>query len=188
MKLTWEPDIGSHGICHSRVVDLQLERTIRMIMLVVASLGSAPLWVHHALSHQSADSHHGDTRCLCAGGRQASGTQTRPVRKNGCETACGDSRPQSSTCKIDANADGCWSQSSEATDDDQPGRDVVRHLDPGTHECIVCFQLSQSPSVALKVFAERSGLHVFRGKSWSDPVVLSMVACPPPARGPPTIC
>lgn len=172
---------------YPRVVNLYLERTLRWLLLSLASLGSAPLWVHHALSHRLAGCHPADASCPCPAGPAACVAPARPDCESGCKTSCDGGRLSSSSCEPAAAGDETCSQKSEAIDDEQLPRSYVRSLAPAAHDCVVCFQLSQSQSVALNVASERSSLHVFRGEGWSDPVVLSVVECPPPARGPPRI-
>jgi hypothetical protein len=148
-------------------------RLVCPLMLVLASLGSAPLWLHHAVCHHA----------------ECCSTQAAEAEK--CpRTEC--SQKSQSQCSRICDAD-------EARDADtlavysRPSPDAAQPASPGSqihadsHDCLVCFQLSQPQTVALQgVHCSAEWLRMACPSS-PEQAVLAFCAGSPPARGPPTV-
>ena len=170
---------------------LPLQPAIRLLMLVIASLGGAPLWLHHAICHH--DSHCHGVHCQQLGHdpshqpvQDADGdcpctnTKRSPLAE---DVDCGRSAPAEATKASEVpcgEAPSVGAVSAEAAK-------VNFTLGADSHDCWVCFQLAQAPTLAFEATAHQAKLRSTGCSLYGSPLRLSSLECPPPARGPPVI-
>ena len=131
-----------------------LRQSMGLIMLAIASLGPAPLWLHHELSHAH----------------------------------CPDSAEKNGDCAghyhsptvLDPSIDRDYGEH-------RPSAPPQGEASPGAHDCWICFNLSQAPSVCLIGSLSDQALFVFDAASPGDVLFRAAVFCPHPPRGPPTV-
>ena len=106
---------------------MNIQSLARLLMLVLASFGASPLWLHHALHH------HGQACCHSTFGPGTSSSAERSEQTRSC---C------ASHCHRD---EAQHSQHSDKT----PSSDRV--ISAGEHDCWVCFTLGQSQQTTFEV-------------------------------------
>lgn len=143
----------------SQMLTVFYQRLVCPLMLVLASLGSAPLWLHDAFCHHSE----------CCDTPRAGGFDSTQ-----CPKGESNSKGDSNQCP------GCCDAADESALPDL-------QLRVGGHDCLICFQLSQPQTVTLRAVTYSSERLFSTCRSLSARIVLATVGGPPPARGPPSL-